>query len=37
MDECRIYYGRSYSKMISDIVLTENDFMNIMKIIKRKN
>ena len=26
MDECRIYYGYGYSKMIGDIVLTENKF-----------
>ena len=26
LDECRIYYGLNYSKMIGDIVLTENKF-----------
>ena len=36
MDECRIYYGRSYSKRISDIVLTENEFYEYYENYKEK-
>ncbi len=36
MDECRIYYGRSYSKMSNDIVLTENEFYEYYENYKEK-
>lgn len=36
VDECRIYYGRSYSKMFSDIVLTENEFYEYYENYKEK-
>lgn len=36
IDECRIYYGRNYSKMASDIVLTENEFYEFYENHKKK-
>lgn len=36
LDECRIYYGRSYNKMSSDIVLTENEFYEYYENYKEK-
>lgn len=36
LDECRIYYGRRYSKMGGDIVLTENEFYEYYENYKEK-
>ena len=36
LDECRIYHGRSYSKLSNDIVLTENEFYEYYENYKEK-
>jgi hypothetical protein len=36
VDECRIYYGRSYRNLIGDIVLTENEFYEYYENYKEK-
>jgi hypothetical protein len=36
VDECRIYYGRSYRNLIGDIVLTENEFYEYYENYKKE-